>query len=196
YVVGKLEPLTKDGYFSHGNPLIANGLFIVGYSAPEGDSTGQGGFVFVDPDNGKIVKAVQTIPPADQAKGFAGGGLWSTPAYDPRTGFLYWGSGNPFSKSQQHPNTDAILKIDLRRSSPTFGQIVAAYQGNVDQYASTLQTLSHTPVCSASDSPSIPDPLDDPACGQLDLDFGASANLFRDAAGNQLVGDLQKSGVY
>jgi outer membrane protein assembly factor BamB len=51
-------------------------------------------------------------------------------------------------------------------------------------------------VCSASDSPSVPDPLDDPACGQLDLDFGASPNLFRDAAGNVLVGELQKSGVY
>ena len=42
----------------------------------------------------------------------------------------------------------------------------------------------------------MPDPLDDPVCGQLDLDFGASANLFRASDGTELVGDLQKSGVY
>ena len=42
----------------------------------------------------------------------------------------------------------------------------------------------------------MPDPLDDPVCGQLDLDFGAAANLFTTAAGEKVVGDLQKSGVY
>jgi hypothetical protein len=136
------------------------------------------------------------IPPADQAQGYAGAGLWSTPAYDPATRYLYWGAGNPFSKTKQHPNTDAILKIDLSRSRPTFGQVVAAYPGNVDQYTDLLKTLSDTPVCAVSDNPSVPYPLDDPACGQLDLDFGASANLFTDSAGYKLVGDLQKSGVY
>ena len=33
-------------------------------------------------------------------------------------------------------------------------------------------------------------------CGQLDLDFGASPNLFTDGSGHELVGDLQKAGVY
>ena len=33
-------------------------------------------------------------------------------------------------------------------------------------------------------------------CVQLDLDFGASPSLFRDAAGNQRLGDLEKSGDY
>ena len=33
-------------------------------------------------------------------------------------------------------------------------------------------------------------------CGQLDLDFGASANLFTTSAGTKVVGELQKSGVY
>jgi hypothetical protein len=42
----------------------------------------------------------------------------------------------------------------------------------------------------------VPYPLDDPACGQLDLDFGASANLFTTDDGTKVVGDLQKSGVY
>jgi outer membrane protein assembly factor BamB len=47
-----------------------------------------------------------------------------------------------------------------------------------------------------SADPSVPDPLDDPVCGQLDLDFGAAANLFRTTGGTEVVGDLQKSGVY
>ncbi len=38
--------------------------------------------------------------------------------------------------------------------------------------------------------------MDDPVCGQLDLDFGASPNLFTDSSGNELVGELQKAGVY
>jgi polyvinyl alcohol dehydrogenase (cytochrome) len=184
------------GFYTNASPVLANGFVVAGYSPAEGDPTSTGGFALLDPATGAIEKVTPTIPPADQAKGFAGGGLWSTPAYDPATKYLYWGSGNPFSKEQQHPNTDAILKIDLSPSRPTFGQIVAAYPGNVDQYTDTLKTLSGTPVCAASDNPSVPYPLDDPACGQLDLDFGASANLFTDSHGTKLVGDLQKSGVY
>jgi hypothetical protein len=64
----------------------------------------------------------------------------------------------------------------------------------VDQYSQTLQVLSQTPACAGTADQVLP--LDDPACGQLDLDFGAAPNLFRDAAGQLLVGDLQKSGVY
>jgi polyvinyl alcohol dehydrogenase (cytochrome) len=188
--------VTNAGYYTNASPVVANGLVVAGYSPPEGDSSGTGGFALLDAGSGSIVKVTPTIPPADQAQGYAGGGLWSTPAYDPRSRYLYFGAGNPNSKTKQHPYTDAVLKIDLSRSRSTFGQIVAAYAGDVDQYSGTLQTLSGTPVCAASDDPSVQYPLDDPACGQLDLDFGAAANLFTDSHGQLLVGDLQKSGVY
>jgi outer membrane protein assembly factor BamB len=184
------------GSYTNASPIVANGFVVAGYSPPEGDPTASGGFSLIDATTGAVVKTTPTIPPADQANGYSGGGLWSTPAYDPSTGYLYWGAGNPSSKDKQHPNTDAILKIDLDPARPTFGEIVAAYQGNVDQYASTLEALSQTPACQASANPAVPDPLDDPVCGQLDLDFGASANLFRTSTGTELVGDLQKSGVY
>jgi outer membrane protein assembly factor BamB len=59
-----------------------------------------------------------------------------------------------------------------------------------------LQELSHSPACEASANPEAPYPLDDPVCAQLDLDFGAAANLFTTAGGTKVVGDLQKSGVY
>jgi hypothetical protein len=122
--------------------------------------------------------------------------LWSTPVFDPTTKYAYWGSGNPNSKTKQYKTTDAILKIDLNPSRPTFGQIVGSYEGNVDQYTAALQQLSQSPACAASDNPAVPYPLDDPACGQLDLDFGASANLFTTSNGTKVVGELQKSGVY
>jgi polyvinyl alcohol dehydrogenase (cytochrome) len=184
------------GYYTNASPIVANGLVVAGYLGPSGDSRGVGGFALIDVRSGAIVKATPTIPPADEARGFAGGGLWSTPAYDPATRYAYWGAGNPFSKQQEHEHTNAILKIDLDRGRRTFGQIVAHYKGNVDQYRPELQAVNQTPACAVSDNPSIPYPVGDPACGQLDLDFGASANLITTPDGTRLVGELQKSGVY
>jgi polyvinyl alcohol dehydrogenase (cytochrome) len=184
------------GSYTNSSPIIAGGLVVAGYSPPEGDPTASGGFSLIDASTGAIVKTTPTISPAHQAQGYSGGGLWSTPAYDPSTQYLYWGAGNPSSKQKQDPHTDAILKIDVDRARSTFGKIVASYPGNVDQYASELQALSQTPACQVSADPSVPDPLDDPVCGQLDLDFGAAANLFTTSSGTELVGDLQKSGVY
>lgn len=188
------RPLSSgSGYYSNATPQVIDDVVFAGFSPAEGDSSGQGGFALIDAQNGATVRTTTTISPADQAKGFAGGGIWSTPAWDPQTGFAYVGAGNPYSKQMEDPRTNAILKVDMREGSNTFGDIVAAYKGNVDQYTQELQALSQTPVCAASAS--APDPLDDPACGQLDLDFGASPNLFT-VNGHRAVGDLQKSGVY
>jgi polyvinyl alcohol dehydrogenase (cytochrome) len=193
-------PLTSSavqaGSYTNSSPVAANGFILAGYSPPEGDPTASGGFALIDARTGAVVKTTPTVPAAAQAEGYAGGGLWSTPAYEPTTDYAYWGAGNPNSKTKQYATTDAILKIDLNPSRSTFGQIVASYRGNVDQYTNTLQELSHTPACEVSANPEVPYPLDDPICGQLDLDFGAAANLFATSTGVKVVGDLQKSGVY
>jgi outer membrane protein assembly factor BamB len=196
-VLWRSAPVVTDpGTYTNASAVVAGGVLFMGFSAPEGDSTAQGGFALLDAATGRILRVTPTIPPADQARGYAGGGLWSTPAYDPASGYAYIGAGNPFSRQREHPNTNAILKIDVKRGRATFGQIVAAYKGNVDQYSEALQAASQTPVCAASDQPDVVYPLDDPACGQLDLDFGAAPNLFTDSQGHLLIGDLQKSGVY
>jgi polyvinyl alcohol dehydrogenase (cytochrome) len=193
-------PLTSSaaqaGSYTNSSTIVANGFVLAGWSPPEGDPTATGGFSLINAKNGQVVRTTPTIPPSAQAEGYAGGGLWSTPAYDPSTQYAYWGAGNPNSKEKQYKTTDAILKIDVNPSRRTFGQIVASYEGNVDQYTQTLQELSHSPACEVSASEAVPDPLDDPVCGQLDLDFGAAANLFTTAAGRKVVGELQKSGVY
>ena len=186
-------PLTTyPGSYTNASAVVSNGIVFAGYSPPEGDPKASGGFVLLDEATGHTLVTTPTIPPADQALGYAGGGIWSTAAVDPATRYAYVGTGNPYSKTIEHPHTNAIIKVDLDRGRPTFGQIVASYKGNVDQYLMTLQALSKTPACAATSN----DVAISFACGQLDLDFGASANLFHDTNGNLLVGDLQKSGVY
>jgi polyvinyl alcohol dehydrogenase (cytochrome) len=193
-------PLTSSavqgGSYTNSSPVVANGFVLAGWSPPEGDPTASGGFALINAKTGEVVKETPTIPASAQEEGYAGGGIWSTPAYDPSTKYAYWGTGNPNSKEKQYRTTDAIVKIDVNPLHSTFGQIVASYEGNVDQYTQTLQELSHSPACEASNNESVPYPLDDPVCGQLDLDFGAAANLFTTATGEKVVGDLQKSGVY
>lgn len=185
---------TYAGAFTNANPGVVDGTLLMGFSAPEGDPQGQGGFALISATDGHLEKVTDTIPPADQALGYAGGGIWTGPAIDAGAGYAYFGAGNPSSKQMEHRNTNAILKIDLRPGA-TFGQIVASYKGQVDQYE--LPELTKTPVCTLSEGTPLDDfPLDDPACGQLDLDFGATPNLFSDGHGHELVGDLQKSGYY
>jgi polyvinyl alcohol dehydrogenase (cytochrome) len=193
-------PLTSSavqaGSYANSSPIIANGYILAGWSPPEGNPTASGGFGLINAKTGEVVKETPTVPQSAQEEGYAGGGLWSTPAYDPKTKYAYWGAGNPNSKEKQYKTTDAILKIDVNPLHSTFGQIVASYEGNVDQYTQTLEELSHSPACQASNNEEVPYPLDDPVCGQLDLDFGSAANLFTTGEGRKVVGDLQKSGVY
>jgi polyvinyl alcohol dehydrogenase (cytochrome) len=193
-------PLTSSvaqaGSYSNSSPVVANGFVLAGWSPPEGNPTATGGFALINAKTGEVVRETPTIPTSAQEEGYAGGGIWSTPAYDPKTKYAYWGAGNPNSKEKQYRTTDAILKIDVNQMRPTFGQIVASYEGNVDQYTQTLEELSHSPACEATAKEEVPDPLDDPVCGQLDLDFGAAANLFTTTSGTKVVGELQKSGVY
>lgn len=186
--------VTDDGYYTNASAAVFNGLLFFGFSPPEGAATGQGGFALVDARTGAVRALTRTVSPAHQQEGYAGGGIWSTPAYDPTAAYAYVGAGNPYSKQIEDVHTNAILKVDMDPSRATFGQIVGSYKGNVDQYSSTLQALTQTPACADTADQNFG--ADNPVCGQLDLDFGAAPNLFRDASGRLLVGDLQKSGVY
>ena len=103
------------------------------------------------------------------------------------------GAGNPFRPQAEHPYTNAVLRIDVDPASPTFATVTGSYKGNVDEYVPGLSKLpcydfpGNTP-------PSYPQGLG--SCGDIDMDFGASPNLFRAADGRLLVGTGQKSGVY
>lgn len=184
------------GYYTNATPVVHEGMVIAGFSPEEGDPKGRGGFALIDVRTGRIVKQTWTIPDADWKEGYAGGGLWTAPAIDETGGFAYMGSGNPYSKKIEHPNTNAIIKIDLNRG-PTFGEIVAALKGNIDQYNPVFRDLVD-PICQAVEDETANGLLlgNSAPCAQLDLDFGAPPNLFTDGSGRLLIGDLQKSGVY
>lgn len=205
--------VTDAGYYTNGGVAVGRGVAVIGFSAPEGDDYGHGGFAVVDDRTGALLARTFTVPPSSwgtrREPREAGGGIWSTAAVDVADGYAYLGAGNPFSKKTESRNTDAILKVDIARQRATFGRIVGAYKGTIDQSLDAVREATR-PTCDlAPDSPMQGFVESDPraqglqmllgnsmTCGQLDLDFGASPNLFTDATGRLVVGELQKSGTY
>ncbi|MEA2646402.1 MAG: hypothetical protein QOE92_1485, partial [Chloroflexota bacterium] len=183
----------------YASPLVFNGTVITGVSGsaaelgPKADRyVFEGSLNFLDAATGQFVKKTYAIPQEDWADGYAGGGIWATPAVDAATSTAYVGVGNPFQKEKEHPNTDAILKFDVDRSHAGFGGITGVYKGNFDTYAD-VHNLPCVPI-PGNKPPYYPQGLG--ACGQIDLDFGASPNLFTGPDGRLQVGEAQKAGVY
>lgn len=203
---------TQFGADAVSSPIVFDGLLWVGVSgtaaegSPDERNAFQGSSVLLatrattvtEPDGrqrtyrtGQVVRKAWSIPPAQWPVGYAGGAQWGTIAIDGKTRYGYVGTGNPFSDSAEHPNTNAILKLDLDRRRRTFGSVVGSYKGDVEAYvegaAEALPCDEVEGVTSA-----VPAPVE---CGELDLDFGATPNLIRDARGRQVVVVGQKSGV-
>ena len=184
----------------YSSPVVVGNTVISGVSGgaaelgPAQDRVAfHGSVVFLDAGTGQMLKKTWTIPQSDWPKGYAGGGVWSTPAVDARSLVAYVGTGNPFQKERQHPNTDAILRLDVNRAHPSFGAILATYQGEVDTYSSSAGKL---PCVAPPGNPPPYYPQGAGSCGQIDLDFGAAPNLFTGPGGRLVVGEGQKSGVY
>ena len=153
----------------------------------------QGNVVLLDADSGTLLRRTYVIPRRQWDDGYAGGGVWATPAIDPRGGYAYVGTGNPFQPEVQHERTNAIIKIDVDPRRQTFGRIVGHYAGTLDEYVEGFRDM---PCVDVPGNPPPWYPQGAGACMDQDLDFGASPNLFRDADGQLLVGEGQKSGEY
>ena len=198
HVVWRSAPLQSgDGYYTNATPVVYDGLVLAGYSPAEGDPKGRGGLAIVDARDGTVLTRANAIPDSAFAQGYAGAGIWTAPAIDTRNGYAYVGTGNPSSKKIEHEYSNAIVKFDVDRDRPTFGTVVAALKGKIEQYDPALRQAAE-PTCEAlGEDPNLQLVVGDSApCLQLDLDFGAPPNLFTDASGRLLVGDLQKAGVY
>lgn len=209
------EPIDRQaGADVYATPVVVDGVVIEGVSAgaaelgDEADRIAfQGSIVFVDAATGAILKKTWTIQaPADPVPSgeacevspppngcHAGGAVWSTPAVDPVAKRAYVGTGNPFRPQQEHDHTNAVIEFDVDRTSPTWGEITASYKGTVDQY---VPGMSEMPCFDIPGNPPPYYPQGVGSCGDIDLDFGASPNLFTDSTGRALVGAGQKSGVY
>lgn len=188
----------EPGSETYGSPVPYDGFVFVGVSgvSPESEDADpleahHGNFNLLDAETGDVLKKTYTIPEALWADGFAGGGLWPTPAIDTATGYAYAATGNPYRDDREHEHVNAIVKIDLDRDRATFGEIVDAFKP-LDR--EMVPGVADLPPCRGTDRLPLASPAGDPLVPHLD--FGASPNLFRDPSGRLVVGDGQKSGHY
>ena len=200
-IVWSTEPLdSQPGADTFVSPVHFRGVLLAGVSggaAELGDEADrhafQGSLVFLATRTGRLLRKTWTIhPPGEPKDEFAGAGIWSTPAIDRVAKVAYAGTANPFRPQVEHEHANAMVKYDLDRRSPTFGQIIGSYKGNIDEYLPAYSQLPCYDVPGNS-PPYYPQGLG--ACGDIDMDFGASPNLFT-VGGRKLVGAGQKSGVY
>src|SRR4051794_39477565 len=193
----------QNGADAYASPVVVDGVLfegVSGGSAELSDETErnafEGGYVLIEtrgPHAGRIIKKVYTVQrPAQHAKQ-GGATVWSTPAVDTRDKIAYVGTGNPFHPETDAKHADAILKIDLDRSSKRFGDIISYYDGTPEEYEAAAQG---TPCFDIPGNPAPYYPQGLGACGDMDLDFGASPNLIHGPNGQLFVGAGQKSGYY
>ena len=92
----------SDGYSITGAPLVVNGSVVVGVAG--GDFGIRGFLAAYDVSTGQQQWKFETIPGPGEvghetwendAWRTGGGSTWNTGSYDPSTGLLYWGVGNP-----------------------------------------------------------------------------------------------------
>ncbi|MEA2350218.1 MAG: hypothetical protein QOG41_2474 [Thermoleophilaceae bacterium] len=191
----------QPGADSYASPVVFDHTVLVGTSggsAELGDESDryafQGSMNFIDADSGRILKKTWTIhPPKKPDDNYAGATIWSTPAVDTKDKVAFVGSSNPFKPQAESAHANAVLKFDVNRKSRRFGQIIGSYKGLVDNY---FPEASKLPCYDIPGNPPPYYPQGAGGCGNIDLDFGASPNLFTDAKGRKLVGAGQKSGVY
>jgi polyvinyl alcohol dehydrogenase (cytochrome) len=194
----------------YGSPVVVDGVLMEGVSggsAELGDESDryafQGSFNLLETGRsphsnkapGTVLRKTWTIqaPSAKPKNDFAGAAIWSTPAVDVAAKVAYVGAGNPFRPQAEHQHTDAVLKFDIDRSSAHFGQVLASYKGTIDEY---VPQFSELPCYDIPGNPAPWYPQGIGQCGDLDMDFGASPNLFTLPDGRKVVGTGQKSGVY
>jgi len=178
-------------------------------TAAEGDEADRLGFqgsyalLRAGRDGGQIVHKEYTIPLHLWVEGYAGANVWSTLAIDTDVtspvylhGFV--GTGNPFNYDFEEEHSNAIIKFDLRDQlpngdpNPDFAKITGSYKGDVEEYFPQVDELSACEELEEIDNTFAAGF----ECANLDLDFGATPNIWWTDDGRRLVGAGQKSGVY
>src|SRR4029078_7943513 len=89
-------------YFGHettqqARAIVYNGIQVLFTTGPDFDPKAQQGYGLIDAATGAVLYKSTTVPPAQLAQGYAGGGVWGTPTVDPKTNYLYAGTSNPES---------------------------------------------------------------------------------------------------
>lgn len=194
-----------NGTFINASPVVfaAGGRRMV--FVPLAGGAGDGARVpmyFLDALTGATVAKAYALSEQEYAEGFGGTGIWSTAAYDPATQHLYAGTSDSDGRTRQHPYNNALLRIDANPRRATFAKVVGAYTGTTEHAdLDALVGYPNNPLCGlggTEEAVALPTFFDTSAsveCLELDLDFGASPNLYRAVDGRLRVSALQKSGV-
>lgn len=128
----------KEGFYSTGAPIVANGVLISGVAG--GESTTRGFLDGWDPDTGKKLWRRYTIPaPGEpgsetwpknsEAWSQGGGPTWRSGSYDPELDLVYWGTGNaePYDP-RPRGNLDSLYTNSVLALRPKTGEVVCYYQ--------------------------------------------------------------------
>jgi alcohol dehydrogenase (cytochrome c) len=128
----------KEGYYSTGAPIIANGVLISGMSG--GELTTRGFLDGWDPETGTKLWRRYTIPapgepgsetwPANSdAWKYGGAPTWRSGSYDPELDLVYWGTGNaePYDPRPRE-GLDSLYSSSVLAIRPKTGEIVCHYQ--------------------------------------------------------------------
>ena len=126
---------TYDGHYNWSSPLIVNGYAYVGVASFGDCPLIQGQLIQVNLATGTIQNTANLVP-----NGQIGGGIWTSPAYDPATNTIYTATGTETTPSQQWaqavvainattmevtdswklPETEAIFDSDFGTSTTLF----------------------------------------------------------------------------
>jgi alcohol dehydrogenase (cytochrome c) len=127
----------KEGYYSTGAPIVANGVLISGMAG--GESTTRGFLDGWDPETGEKLWRRYTIPapgepgsetwPDNDAWKHGGGPTWRSGSYDPELDLVYWGTGNaePYDPRPRE-GRDSLYTSSVLAIRPKTGEIVCHYQ--------------------------------------------------------------------
>src|SRR6266436_7099499 len=129
----------KEGYYSTGAPIVANGVLISGMSG--GEVTTRGFLDGWDPETGTKLWRRYTIPepgepgsetwPKDipDAWKYGGGSTWQNGSYDPELDLVYWGTGNaePYNPAYRG-GADSLYTASVIAIRPKTGELVWHYQ--------------------------------------------------------------------
>ena len=182
-----VENAELHGVAANSSAVVYDGMIFAGLAGTDSFNFSHPSFFILDAKTGEVIKKTSVIPQDKWLEGYAGGGIWGTGAVDPTTKYLYVGTANPYNKRREHKHTNAIIKIDMDRHRKTFGEIVGSYRGDKDYDPE----LYDTPQCEYLGE--LQPAGFSTFCGQKDIDFGASPNLYRNSRGDTVVVDLQKS---
>jgi outer membrane protein assembly factor BamB len=169
-----------------GGPAVWNGIHLIWTNGPDGDLVARPGYALLDVATGRILHAQTTIPEKDLNRGYAGGGVWTTPVV--ANGFAYAGTANPDSAVREHAYDNAFIKVDMRRWSRTFGRVVGHYKGSPDG-------VYNQPACANSEPIAFAGGFNW-ACRQMDADFSAAPTTVKLRDGRTLLAEMQKEGTF